>query len=101
MHRRPRTIVPNTATIDTAVQYGQVRYRGVRNCQVIATANTTNPASTPRYWLTSCTRQSDTASPIAVVSSFTDPEVRLYRGNLRSAARNVRIHPLDPGAVLP
>ncbi len=64
-------IVPKTATIATADQYGQVRYRGVLNCQVIVTANSTNPTSTAAYWFQSFTRKSDTASPIAVVSSFT------------------------------
>src|SRR5579875_478213 len=59
-------IVPNTATMDTAVQYGQVRY-----CQPIASANTTKPRITPRYLFTSRTTKSDSASPIAVVSSFT------------------------------
>ena len=63
-------IVPNTATIDTAVQYGQVRYCGVRNCHTIATTNTRKPRTTPRYLLTSSTTKSDIASPIAVVSSF-------------------------------
>jgi hypothetical protein len=66
------TMVPNTATIATAVQYGHVRYTGTRNCQTIATANTTIVASTARYGLNRCTRKSDTASPIAVVSSFTN-----------------------------
>ena len=49
-------IVPNTATIATADQYGQVRYVGVRNCQVIAIANRMNPTTTARYLLTSFTR---------------------------------------------
>src|SRR5215469_3721266 len=65
------TIVPNTATIATAVQYGHVRYVGTRNCQTIAIANTTKPASTARYGLYRFTRKSATASPIAVVRIFT------------------------------
>ena len=64
------TIVPNTATIATAVQYGHVRYVGTRNCQPIAIANTTNPINTARYGLYCFTRKSDTASPIAVVRIF-------------------------------
>ncbi len=64
-------IVPNTATMDTAVQYGQVRYCGVLNCHTIAAANTRKPRATPRNLLTSRTTKSDTASPMAVVSSFT------------------------------
>src|ERR1700751_2481604 len=74
------TIVPNTATIDTAVQYGQVRYRGVRNCHTIAAANTAKPRTTPRDLLTSSTTQSDTAAPIAVVSSFTIQKYGLTAG---------------------
>jgi hypothetical protein len=42
----------------------------VLNCQAMAIANSTRPASTARYSLNRCTRKSDTASPIAVVSSF-------------------------------
>ena len=49
-------IVPKTATIATADQYGQVRYVGVRNCHVIASAKSTNPTTTARYLLTSFTR---------------------------------------------
>ncbi len=49
-------IVPKTATIATADQYGQVRYVGVRNCHVIATTNSTNPRPPRPYLLTSFTR---------------------------------------------
>src|SRR5579872_6904303 len=91
MYASPRTtcmtsaaIVPNTATIDTAVQYGHVLYRGVRNCHTIAAANTAKPRTTPRYLLTSSTIQSDTASPMAVVSSFTTQKYGLTAGTFEA-----------------
>ena len=40
----------------TADQYGQVAYRGVRNCHVIAATNRANPSTTAPYLLTSFTR---------------------------------------------
>jgi len=63
-------IVPNTATIDTASQYSHVWYRRARNWAIIAMAHTTKPMNTARYWLRSAAIVSETASPIAVVSSL-------------------------------
>src|SRR5579875_1576628 len=79
------TIVPNTATIATALQYGHVRYPGTRNCQPIAIANTTKPANTARQGLNCLTRKSDSASPIAVVAIFTAQNPGLTSGTFGTA----------------
>ncbi len=86
-------IVPNTATIDTAVHYGQVEYRGVRDCHQIATTKTRKPRSTPRYLFTSSTTKSDIASPIAVVSSFTTQKYGFTAGTFTGPANAVPVPP--------